>query len=238
MSADVPIVTAVVPVFDGARFLEAAIESIRDQAGGRVRAVIVDDCSADASPGLIAALAARHAWIVPIRHAANRGVAAARNSGVAAANTPFVAFLDQDDTWAPGKLDLQLAALAAEPALDFVVGRQSFHIEPGIARPAWVKERYLAGPQAGYVFGATLAHRHCFERTGPLREELRYGTDDVDWFARARAAGLGHRMLEETVLHRTLHRTNLSRMTALNNPELLRVMHRAIQRRRGSGQGA
>lgn len=235
MTGAAPVVTAVIPVFNGARFLAAAVASIAGQAKGRVRAAIVDDGSTDASAALIAALAAAHDWIVPLRHDANRGVAAARNAGIAAASTPFIAFLDQDDAWAEGKLDLQLGVLAREPELEFVVGQQLFHVEPGTAKPAWVKERYLDGPQAGYVFGATLARRHCFERTGPLLEALRYGTDDVDWFARARAAGLRHRLLKKTVLHRTLHETNLSRMTAFNNPELLRVMHRAIQRRRGEG---
>lgn len=237
MSGVPPIVTAVVPLFNGARFLRAAVDSIARQAMGRVRAVVVDDGSTDSSPVLLDALAAEYDWVVPVRHGANRGVAAARNSGVAAADTPFVAFLDQDDVWAEDKLDRQLAVLDAEPELDFVLARQLFHLEPGAARPAWVKERYLDGPQAGHVFGTLLARRHCFARTGPLRENLRYGTDDVDWFARARAAGLRHRMMEETLLHRTLHPGNLSRMTEHNNPELLRVMRDAIQRRRAAAAG-
>jgi len=238
MSGDAPIVTAVIPLFNGERFLRTAVASIARQAQGRVRAVVVDDGSTDSSFALLEALAAEHAWIAPIRHGTNRGVAAARNSGIAAAETPFIAFLDQDDAWAEDKLDRQLAVLAAERELDFVVGRQSFHIEPDVPRPRWVKERYLDGPQPGYVFGTMLAHRHCFARTGPLRESLRYGTDDVDWFARARAAGLRHRMMAETLLDRSLHPANLSRLTEFSNPELLRVMRDEIRRRRAAaGEG-
>lgn len=234
-----PIVTVVIPVFNGARFLRAAIASVAAEGKGRVRAIVVDDGSTDESAALIREIATAHDWIVQVSHGANRGVAAARNTGLANVDTPFVAMLDQDDRWVDGKLDRQLALLAADPALDFVVARQSFHLEPGVERPAWVKDRMFDGAQPGYVFGTMLAHRRCFERTGPLREHILYGNDDVDWFARAETVGLRHRMMDEVLLLRTLHEANHSRLTAQGNPELLRVMRDAIRRRReiGSGQG-
>lgn len=236
---DAPIVTAIIPVFNGSRFLPAAIASIAAQSRGRVRAIVVDDGSTDDSVSAIGALGAAHHWIVPVFHDANRGVAAARNAGLARADTPYIAFLDQDDCWAEGKIDRQIAALAADPALDFVVARQSFHIEPGIERPVWAKARIFEAPQPGYVFGTMLAHRRCFERTGPLRENLRYGTDDVDWFARAKAVGLQYRMMDDVLLTRKVHAANLSRLTGDSNPELLRVLRDVVRRHRDAvgGQG-
>lgn len=232
-----PTVTVIVPVYDGAAFLPAAVESLHTESKGRLRAVLIDDGSTDGSPDLIRRLAADRPWIRAIFHDGNRGVAAARNAGLRAADTPLIAFIDQDDIWAEGKLDAQFAALAADPALDFVVGHQIFRVAPGLDRPGWAKERYFDGPQAGYVFGTLLAHRHCFERTGPLREDLRYGTDDVDWFARARTGGLRHVMLDRVLLHRTVHDRNHSRMTRQQNAELLRVMHADINaRRRQAGE--
>jgi glycosyltransferase involved in cell wall biosynthesis len=50
-----------------------------------------------------------------IRHERSQGVSAARNAGLAAVTTPWVAFLDDDDLWAPGKLAAQHTALAAHP---------------------------------------------------------------------------------------------------------------------------
>ena len=229
-----PLVTVIVPVFNGARFLPAAIASIAKQARGRVRAILIDDGSTDDSPAVIAAHAAAHEWIETIRHPANLGVAAARNAGISRVATPYIAFLDQDDTWAENKLDRQFAVLAAEPELDFVIARQSFHLEAGIARPSWAKDRFFQGPQPGYVFGTMLGHRHCFERAGLLRENLLYGNDDVDWFGRVRLSGLRYRMLDEVLLARTLHDANHSRLTAMGNPELLRVMRDAIRQRRGN----
>jgi len=237
MSAEA-VVTVIMPVFNGSRFLQAAVASIAAQAQDRVRAILVDDGSTDDSPSVIKAMAAAHHWIVPVFHGSNRGVAVARNAGLARADTPYIAFLDQDDCWADGKLDRQIAALAADPAMDFVIARQSFHMQPGIERPAWVKDRMFAAPQPGYVFGTMLAHRRCFDRTGPLRENLRYGTDDVDWFARANAAGLRYRIMDDVLLLRTVHAANLSRLTAHSNPELLQVVRDVIRRHRdGGGRG-
>jgi glycosyltransferase involved in cell wall biosynthesis len=232
MTADGAIVTVVMPVFNGAAYLADAVASLGAESRGRLRAVLVDDGSSDGSRAMIAAMARDMPWIVPVYHDRNRGIGAARNSGLARADTPFVGFIDQDDLWAEGRLDAQLAALAADPALDFVAGLQTMRIAAGLQRPRWAKDRYFDGPQPGYVFGAILARRHCFERTGPLREELRFGTDDVDWFARADAAGLRHVMLERTVLYRILHDRNHSRMTREHNAELLRVMRDVIRTRR------
>ena len=232
------LVTVIVPVFNGARFIRAAIASIAKQAHGRVRALVIDDGSTDDSVEVIAALAADHDWIETMRHPVNRGVAATRNAGITRVETPYIAFLDQDDTWADEKLDRQFGVLDAEPDLDFVLARQSFHLEAGVARPPWAKDRMFEGPQPGNVFGAMLGHRNCFDRVGLLREDILFGNDDVDWFARVRTSDLRYRMLDDVLLNRTLHDTNHSRLTHVGNPELLRVMRDAIRRRRGKEPGA
>ncbi|MCW5771646.1 MAG: glycosyltransferase family 2 protein [Rhodospirillaceae bacterium] len=238
MSNTSPIATVIVPVFNGSAFLADALASVRAEGKGRLRLVVVDDGSADRSTDIVRAFADVAGDVTLIEHGGNRGVAAARNTGLKAATTPLIAFIDQDDRWAPGRLDAQLAALDDDPGLDFVLGRQLFHVASGLDRPRWAKERYFDGPQAGYVFGTMLAHRRCFERTGLLNEELRHGTDDVDWFARARNAGLRHVTLAQTVLHRTVHDGNQSRLTEGHNSELLRVMQASMRARRAASETA
>jgi glycosyltransferase involved in cell wall biosynthesis len=91
-------VDVVIPAFNAADSLPAAIKSVRDQKfrascrPGRV--IVVDDCSNDATPEVATRLAD-----VVVRVERNSGVAAARNRGVAATSTARVAFLDSDDFW-------------------------------------------------------------------------------------------------------------------------------------------
>lgn len=90
------------------------------QRGVDVEVVAVDDGSTDATPDRLAERADRRLRVV--RHERSRGVAAARNAGIAAARGEWVAFLDDDDLWAPDKLRLQLDAAAAGEA-SFVYAR-------------------------------------------------------------------------------------------------------------------
>jgi hypothetical protein len=76
-----------------------------------VEVVVVDDASADGTAGWLAAR--RDPRVRVVRHDTRRGVAAARNSGIEAARGRWVAFLDDDDVWAPDKLASQLAAATA-----------------------------------------------------------------------------------------------------------------------------
>ena len=120
----------VIPVHNGARFVADAIASITSQTHGRFEILAVDDGSADDSVAVLEALipevAATGNHLQVLRHATNAGVAAARNSGVRAATSGWVAFLDQDDVWPPGRTQALLRA-AGETVADVVFGRMSFH---------------------------------------------------------------------------------------------------------------
>ena len=105
-------ISVVIPVFNGERFLAEAIESVAAQTLPPEEIIIVDDGSTDASP----AIAGSFSKVRLIRQP-NTGGAAARNAGIGAARSDLVAFLDQDDLWAPRKLELQAAHVTASPEL-------------------------------------------------------------------------------------------------------------------------
>lgn len=105
-----PEVSVIIPVYNRAATIGAALRSALDQEGPALEVVLVDDGSTDA---LAAALAPFRAdpRLTVLRHPARRGAAAARNTAIAAARGAWLAFLDSDDAWRPGKLAAQLAAL-------------------------------------------------------------------------------------------------------------------------------
>jgi glycosyltransferase involved in cell wall biosynthesis len=110
-------VSVVVPTRDRQHMIVATVQEIIAQRGVALEIVVVDDGSVDGTSQALAAIADSRLRV--IRHERARGQSMARDSGVAAARAPWVAFLDDDDRWAPDKLRTQLDAATAAGA-DFV----------------------------------------------------------------------------------------------------------------------
>ena len=101
------------PVFNGARFLPQAIESLLGQTFRDFELVVVDDGSADDTAEVAAAWAARDSRVRLVRHATNLGLSAARNTGwrVADPGAPYVMNHDGDNLSDPQKLERLVSAL-------------------------------------------------------------------------------------------------------------------------------
>ena len=209
-------VAVVVPVRDGERYLEAALRSLLDQTRPPAELVVVDDGSRDGSAALAESLGVR-----VLRRPAI-GVAAARNAGVAATTAGLVGFLDADDLAEPRRLELQVAALAAD--VDAVLGHSINFAQPGAER-----YRFAEGPRPGYNPGSMLIRRSAYEALGGFDESLPAG-EVVDFFARA--ADLRINVIDEVVHRRRVHGANAT----LHDPALhagyLEVARRAIARKR------
>lgn len=109
-------VSVVIPTFNRARFLGAAVQSIRDQSHACTEIVIVDDGSTDDTAQVVAGLGEGILYVKQ----ANAGPAAARNRGIQEATGDLVAFLDTDDRWLSGKIALQVDILRREPSVALV----------------------------------------------------------------------------------------------------------------------
>ena len=173
-----------------------------------------------AQPGVRRRFAATHA-----------GAAAALNRGIRASRSSLVAFLDADDRWEKGKLALQRAALARSPEVAGILGRMETFLCPSAGQEAASRYAIPDAPQAAWCTGALLARREAFEKVGGFAEELVVGFA-IDWFDRARAAGLRFEIPEQTVLHRRIHAGSLSHRTPAKDHGFLEVARRALGRRR------
>jgi glycosyltransferase involved in cell wall biosynthesis len=106
---ETPEVSVVIPSRDRWPLLAAALASALAQDDVRLEVIVVDDGSSDVTPECLAEVGDARLRIV--RHEHSLGVARARNRGVEEARGPWIALLDDDDTWAPAKLRTQLDAL-------------------------------------------------------------------------------------------------------------------------------
>lgn len=103
-------ITVVVPAYNAAPYLAAALESVRRQSAPAQEIIVVDDGSTDDT------VAIARKFGTHVITGINRGVAHARNAGIRASGTPWIAFLDADDLWSTDRLERQWQARAAAPA--------------------------------------------------------------------------------------------------------------------------
>jgi glycosyltransferase involved in cell wall biosynthesis len=108
-TADPPVVSVVIPTRNRRRRLCVALRSALAQQAVALEVVVVDDGSQDDTSEMVRGLA--DARVRLVRHESPLGESGARNRGIAEARGRWVAFLDDDDLWAPQKLSRQLQAL-------------------------------------------------------------------------------------------------------------------------------
>jgi hypothetical protein len=109
-----PEISVVIPTLDRRTHVSQALEAVLSQQEVDLEAIVVDDGSSDGTSDAVAAIGDPRARV--IRHETPLGAARSRNDGLAAAAGEWVAFLDDDDLWAPRKLRDQLDAAAAVDA--------------------------------------------------------------------------------------------------------------------------
>ena len=107
------LVSIIMPNYNGERFLPETLESVLNQTYANWELLIVDDCSTDGSREIIASYADKDARVRPVFLEENSGAAQARNIALLAAKGRWIAFLDSDDLWLPGKLERQIAFMTA-----------------------------------------------------------------------------------------------------------------------------
>jgi glycosyltransferase involved in cell wall biosynthesis len=114
-----PRVSVIVPVFNGAAYLEAALQSALSQTFADLEVIVVDDGSSDSSAAVVERVSDSRLRLIRRPH---RGLAAARNTGIRAASGDAIAFLDADDVWLPRKIEAQISRLDADPRCGLVYG--------------------------------------------------------------------------------------------------------------------
>lgn len=229
-------VSVVVPVFNGERFLDEALDSVRWQTLPAAEVIAVDDGSTDSSAILLAAYPE-----VRVVSQSNAGCAAARNRGAALAVNDVIAFLDQDDIWLPDRLARAAAALAENPAIGFVVCVTENFLTPGLdVAPAWLDSRMLGVRQHGFGTCALMVRRATLATVGPFDSSM-VPFDDTEWLVRALDAGTRYLHLNDMLVRRRIHERNLSgtlRGTPAQGNAMARILHASLKRRQSTGGAA
>jgi glycosyltransferase involved in cell wall biosynthesis len=224
-----PLVSVIIPIKDGERWLSEAIESVLAQEYPRLELIVVDGQSTDRS----AEIARSHSEVTLIGQTGT-GLAQAWNQGIEASAGTLIAFLDGDDRWRPGKLDEQTEILQQHPELAGAIGLATFFLTPGQPPPSGMRAHLLEGDHVAQMPGALLVRREVFDQIGKFDTGYEVAID-VDWFARVKDAGLELTPVPQVVLEKRFHSANLSHTKPdVYHREMIRAMRDSAARQRAA----
>jgi hypothetical protein len=220
-----PLVSVIVPVFNGEKFIPDAIDNIMSQNYPSIEIIIVNDGSTDDTEKVINRLS------TDIRYfkQENGGPASARNKGIKEASGEYIAFLDVDDLWPKDNLKKLVKELSQEHSLDVVHG----YAQLAMHNPVTDVYDYQGNPVEAFPFyiGAALYRKTVFNKAGLFDTALLFD-EDTDWFQRAKGLNMNIKRFEDITLIVRRHGRNMTRnkdMIALNT---LRVFKKTLDRTR------
>ena len=137
MSSARPLVSVIMPTYNGEDFVAETIESVLSQTYEPIELVVVDDASNDDTPDIVASYAERVPGRIRLESRQERlGPTRRRNDALALAEGPLIAWLDQDDLWLPHKTERQVEVMRERPDVGLVyAGYEAFDDETGETLP-------------------------------------------------------------------------------------------------------
>lgn len=185
-----PLVSVIIPAYNGDRFLAETIESVLQQTYPHWELIVVDDGSTDQTQQIVQGYCDRYPAQIRYYYQQNQGVARARTQGIKLAQGEYIALLDQDDLLLPEKLSLQVACFETDPAIGMV--HSGWRLINAQGEPLGVVEPWQEAPVLDAVnwirrmpafFSAMLFRREWLLRVGELNATYRQ-VSDVDLIQR------------------------------------------------------
>jgi glycosyltransferase involved in cell wall biosynthesis len=232
MESPMPRISVVMPVYNEAGLLPAALDSVQRQSLVAFECVIVDDGSTDATPQILADYARRDPRFRVVTQP-NGGISRALNAGLAAARAPWIARLDGDDVMLPNRLERQLAFAEADPGLaacgcyyDIIdmAGRRRGTRQP-LPRSRAELNRFLAAREPlSFTHPTMLYRRDLALQLGGYRAECE-PCEDVDLFARMLATGAAILIQPEILMQYRIRPGSVSGRAAAGQFQMTRYVY-------------
>lgn len=217
MGINNPTVSVIIPSFNRGWILKEAVDSVLTQDFHDFDLIVVDDGSGDNSSKLLASYGKR----INVIKQENRGVSSARNNGIASSSGKYIAFLDSDDIWLPGKLSAQLAFFEKNP--DALICQ---------TEEVWVKNGKRVNPAkrhkkiSGFFFekslelclvspSAVMVKRRLFDTVG-LFDETLPACEDYDMWLRVNCLYPIYLIDKPLIIKRGGHKDQLSGIHSLD----------------------
>ncbi len=219
--------SVIIPVYNGKKFLEAAILSVLDQDFYPLEIIVVDDGSTDNTVEVIKKFGNK----IRYYYQDHGGVASARNRGVALAKGEFISFIDADDLWFADKLKSQFNLFHENSDLGVVIGLlKKFQYSENDELNSSFESKNTKGEFA-LSLGCSLIRASVFEKAGNFDESMKFG-EDIDWFLRVIEGGVKISVLNESIYLYRIHDNNMTHDVKNTNLYLLKAYKKSLDRRR------
>lgn len=214
-----PLVSVIVPVYNGERFLAEALQTALSQDYRPMQVIVADDGSTDGSVAV-----ARSFPEVTVLELEHGGVSIARNSAVAASEGEWLAFLDADDLWLPNKVSRQVDAGSSSAKIGIVLCEQIHQFDSVPRWWVWPTE-----PKSKTCFepSAWLVRRSVFDDVGGFEPGRALG-EDLNWLIRAWSLKVRHRVVRETLMRRRIHDGNTSAQLPTAELQLISLIRESV----------
>ncbi len=224
-----PLVSVIIPVYNGEKFIREAIENILSQNYPALEILIINDGSTDNTDAEIRR--AEQELHVDLRYFwyGNDGPAFARNRGIRDATGDYIAFLDADDLYPEGNLIELVKYMKQHPEVDVVrgyAGMFSLNEQENTFEP-------YGDPRESYpaYIGAALYRKEVFRKVGLFDAALKFA-EDSDWYMRATEQKINMQWLDKVTLHVRRHGQNMTEGKSLVELNTLVVFKKALDRMR------
>ena len=224
-----PLVSVIIPVYNGAHFLGDALESVAAQDYRPFEVIVADDGSTDDS----AAVAESFPGVRCLR-LEKGGVSRARNLAVAASQGEWLAFLDADDRWFPAKLSRQVALGEADPDAGLVTCHRIHRFEGEV--PDWFIDPANGQPAAAFEPSSWLVRKSAFDLVGGFDEARSLG-EDTHWLSRAWDLDVRHLIEPGVLLERRIHGANATGRIRSHRTMLFGILRESVERKRQRSGG-
>jgi glycosyltransferase involved in cell wall biosynthesis len=209
-----PDISVVIATYNRRKSLPRAIASVLAQEGVSFELIVVDDASSDGTGDELASIADARLRVIALAH--NLGPSGARNRGLEAAQGEFVAFLDSDDAYRPGRLAIPTEALRADPSLVCVLS-SAVKFDREVPREARIADLALTAPAFEWALTCDLVpveatsitvRRAAALAAGGFSPELRL-TEDREFLIRLARLG-GGRLISDLLWEKSWSEDGLS----------------------------
>lgn len=226
MNNSQPLISVVLPTYNGARHLAEAIESCLTQTWPNLELVIVDDHSADDTPEIIARYAAKDERIRSVWHERNRNLPAALNSGFAQARAAYCTWTSDDNLYSPDALEKMVRFLDQNDKVDVVYTSYSRIDEAGWpSSPGLMLAPEYLGYQGNVITPCFLFRRRVYDWLNGYDEDLFLAEDYFFWLC---AAGNFNFASMPENLYR--YREHSASLTSQKTERVLRVTLTALEK--------
>jgi len=232
-------VSVIIPTYNASKYVTKAIDSVLNQDYDNYEIIVVDDGSTDNTQEVLEKYGSKIKYI----YQENGGPAKARNTGIISSYEDYIAFLDADDLWLPGKLRKQIDFFHRHPQYAMVYTDMKHAVNGKIVNSSYLKEgnyRYISSGfiyenllRECFIFTPTvIVKRECLEKVGLFREDLRISEDYDLWLRIADEYEIG--FLDEPLVIRNRHGSNLTEDRYLYITSCIQLFEELLEKNEGN----